>query len=180
MRPDLKAARQSVDTAKVNHDLAVANGSVDPTIGVDIGHQQTKDNSTPPLSTWYGVAASVPLRLFDRNQGEKLRTQLDIKRNEQLFDATRAQVISDVDSGYATVISTLALLRPYKATYLNQATRVRDTVTFSYQSGGASLIEFLQAQQEYRAVQVNYVNLVASFLNAVNQLDLAVGQEVFP
>jgi outer membrane protein, heavy metal efflux system len=180
MRPDLKAARQSVDQARVNHNLAVANGSVDPTIGVDVGHQLTKENSTPPLSTWYGVNASVPLRLFDRNQGEKLRTQLDIKRNEQLFDAVRVQVVSDVDSGYATVISTLALLRPYKATYLNQATRVRDTVTFSYQSGGASLIEFLQAEQEYRAVQVNYVNLVASFLNAVNQLNLAVGQEVFP
>jgi cobalt-zinc-cadmium efflux system outer membrane protein len=89
-------------------------------------------------------------------------------------------VLSDVDSGYTTVVSTLALLRPYKATYLDQATRIRDTMTFSYQSGGASLIEFLQAQQEYRAVQVSYVNLIAAFLNAINQLNLAVGREVIP
>jgi cobalt-zinc-cadmium efflux system outer membrane protein len=77
-------------------------------------------------------------------------------------------------------MSSVALLRPYKATYLDEATRVRDTVTFSYQSGGASLVEVLLAQQDYRAVRVAYVNLVAAFLNAVNQLNLAVGREVLP
>jgi outer membrane protein, heavy metal efflux system len=179
-RPDLKAASQAVDKANIDHRLAIANGSTDPTFGVDVGHQTTADNSTPPMSTWFGAGVSIPLRIFDRNQGEKLRTQLDIGRNQQLLNATRAQVQSDVESSYATVASTVALLRPYKATYLDEATRVRDTVTFSYQSGGASLIELLLAQQEYRAVRVAYVNLVGAFLNAVNQLNLAVGREVVP
>ena len=73
---------------------------------------------------------------------------------------------------------TIALLQPYRDTYLDQSTRVRDTMTFSYQNGGASLIDFLQARQDYRSVQIAYVNLIASYLNAVNQLNLAVGQEV--
>jgi outer membrane protein, heavy metal efflux system len=78
------------------------------------------------------------------------------------------------------VLSSVALLQPYRNTYLDQSTRVRDTLTFSYQNGGASLVDFLQAQQDYRSVQIAYVNLVASYLNAVNQLNLAVGQEVIP
>ena len=89
-------------------------------------------------------------------------------------------MLSDVDSAYAHVVSTVALLQPYKTTYLDQATRVRDTMTFSYQNGGASLIDFLQAQQEYRSVQIDYVNLVAAYLNAASQLNLAVGREVMP
>jgi cobalt-zinc-cadmium efflux system outer membrane protein len=182
MRPDLKAAIQAIDKAMTDHQLALANGSTDPTVGVDVGHAQPPESLSfnPPLSTWIGFNVTVPVRLFDRNQGEKLRTALDITRTQQLVEAARAQVFSDVDSAYATVTSTLALLRPYKATYLDEATRVRDTVTFSYQRGGASLIEFVQAQQEYRAVQVSYVNLIAAFLNAVGQLNLAVGQEVIP
>ena len=60
-------------------------------------------------------ASTIPLRIFDRNQGEKARTQLDIKRNERLVEANRAQVFSDVDSAYATLQSDLILLRPYKA-----------------------------------------------------------------
>jgi cobalt-zinc-cadmium efflux system outer membrane protein len=122
----------------------------------------------------------VPVRIFDRNQGEKLRTQIDISRNEKLTDAARLQVFGDVDTAHAAVISSVALLQPYRDRYLDQATRVRDTVTFSYQRGGASLLDFLQAQQEYRSVRVNYVNLIATFLNAVGQLNLAVGQEVIP
>ena len=181
-RPDLKAALETIDKANTDHRLAMANGSTDPVVGLDVGHAQPPASLSynPPLSTWFGLNVSVPLRVFDRNQGEKLRTELDVTKNERLVDATRAQVFSDVDSGYAVVMSTLALLQPYKTSYLDQATRVRDTMTFSYQRGGASLIDFLQAEQEYRAVQVSYVNLIAAFLNAVNQLNLAVGQEVIP
>jgi outer membrane protein, heavy metal efflux system len=170
-RPDLRAALQSIDKAKTDHRLAVANGSTDPTLGFDVGRN-------PPIDQYLGFSVSIPLRIFDRNQGEKKRTELDIERNEKLMEATRAQVFSDVDSAYATVTSTVTLLQPYKDHYLQQALRVRDTIAFSYEHGAASLLDFLNAQADYRSVQVNYLNLVASFLDAANQLNLAVGREV--
>jgi outer membrane protein, heavy metal efflux system len=177
-RPDLKAAVQAVDKAQTDHKLAVANGSTDPTLSAWYTHNSSNNN--PFGINTFGVSVSIPLRIFDRNQGEKLRTQLDITRNERLRDAAEAQVFSDVDSSYATLESTLALLRPYKAKYLQQSVRVRDTITFSYQHGGASLLDFLNAQAEYRSVQLNYVNLVGSYLTAAAQLNMAVGREVLP
>jgi outer membrane protein, heavy metal efflux system len=170
-RPDFRAALQSVDKAKTDHRLAVSMGSTDPTFGFDVARN-------PPIDQYFGVSVSIPLRIFDRNQGEKLRTQLDIDRNEKLVEATRAQVLSDVDSAYEAVTSAVILLRPYKERYLQQATRVRDTIGFSYQRGAASLLDFLNAQADYRSVQVNYLNLVASYLDAAGQLNLAVGREV--
>jgi cobalt-zinc-cadmium efflux system outer membrane protein len=175
-RPDLKAALQSVDKAKTDHRLAVANGSTDPTFSAWYTYNPSFNN--PFAHQTFGASVSIPLRIFDRNQGEKLRTQLDIGRNEKLMDATRAQVFSDVDSSYATVQSTLILLQPYKDKYLQQASRVRDTIAFSYEHGAASLLDFLNAQADYRSVQVNYLNLVASYLNAASQLNEAVGREV--
>ena len=174
-RPDLKAAVESVDKAKTDHKLALANGSTDPTWGVWYTHNSSNNN--PFGINTIGVSASFPLRIFDHNQGEKLRTQLDITRNERLRDAAEAGVLSDVDSNYATVESDLILLRPYKAKYLQQAVRVRDTITFSYQHGGASLLDFLNAQAEYRTVELSYVNLVGSYLTAAAQLNQAVGRE---
>ncbi len=170
-RPDLKAALQSVDKAKTDHRLAIANGSTDPIFGFDAGRN-------PPIDQYVGFSVNIPLRIFDRNQGEKKRAELDIERNEKLMQATRAQVFSDVDSAYATVTSTVTLLQPYKDRYLQQASRVRDTIAFSYEHGAASLLDFLNAQAGYRSVQVNYLNLVASYLDAANQLNLAVGREV--
>jgi cobalt-zinc-cadmium efflux system outer membrane protein len=170
-RPDLKAALQSVDKAKTDHKLAVANGSTDPTFGFDFGRN-------PPIDQYFGFSVNIPLRIFDRNQGEKQRTELDIGRNERLADAARAQVFSDVDSAFAMVNSNIILLQPYKDRYLKQAARIRDTISFSYEHGAASLLDFLNAQADYRSVQVNYLNLVASYLSAAGQLNLAVGREV--
>ena len=175
-RPDLKAAIEAVDKAQTDHKLAVANGSTDPTLGAWYTHNSSNNN--PFGINTLGVSVGIPLRIFDRNQGEKLRTQLDIRRQERLRDAAEARVLSDVDSSYATLDSTLNLLRPYKAKYLQQSVRVRDTITFSYQHGGASLLDFLNAQAEYRSVQLNYVNLVGSYLTAAAQLNMAVGREV--
>jgi outer membrane protein, heavy metal efflux system len=175
-RPDLKAAVEAVDKAQTDHKLAVANGSTDPTLSAWYSYNPSFNN--PFAHQTLGASIGIPLRIFDRNQGEKLRTQLDITRNERLRDAAEAQVYSDVDSSYATVESNLILLRPYKAKYLQQSVRVRDTITFSYQHGGASLLDFLNAQAEYRSVQLNYVNLVGSYLISASQLNLAVGREI--
>ncbi|MGB6384115.1 MAG: TolC family protein [Terriglobales bacterium] len=175
-RPDLKAALEAVDKAQSDHKLAEANGSTDPTWSAWYTHNSSNNN--PFAVNTIGVSVGIPLRIFDRNQGEKLRTQLDITRNERLRDAAEALVLSDVDSGYATLDSTVSLLQPYKAKYLQQATRVRDTIFFSYQHGGASLLDFLNAQSDYRTVQLNYVNLLGSYMTAAAQLNMAVGREV--
>jgi outer membrane protein, heavy metal efflux system len=170
-RPDLKAAVESIDKAKTDHRLAIANGSTDPTFGMDFARN-------PPIPVFIGVSVNIPLRIFDRNQGEKLKTQLDIAHNERLRDANVAQVFSDVDTAYATLESNLTLLEPYKTNYLQQAVEVRDTVSFAYQHGGASLLDFLQAQQDYRTIQLTYLNLIGSYLTSASQLNLAVGREV--
>ena len=175
-RPDLKAALQAVEKAKTDHRLAVANGSTDPTFSSWYTYNPSFNN--PNDHQTLGANVSIPLRIFDRNQGEKLRTQLDIDRSTNLAAAAKAQVFSDVDSAYATVTSTVTLLQPYKARYLEMALRVRDTIAFSYEHGAASLLDFLSAQAEYRTVQVNYLNLVASYMNAANHLNLATGREV--
>ena len=175
-RPDLRAAVQAIDKAKTDHHLAVANGSTDPTLSGWYTHNSSNNN--PFGINTAGLSISIPLRIFDRNQGEKLRTKLDIDRSDKLAQATRAQVFSDVDSSYATVESTVTLLQPYKDKYLEMASRVRDTIAFSYEHGSASLLDFLNAQADYRSVQVNYLNLVASYLDAANLLNQAVGREV--
>ena len=170
-RPDLRAAVEAVDKAKTDHRLAVANGSTDPTFGFDGG-------KNPPIEHYIGFSVEIPLRIFDRNQGEKLRTKLDIDKTAQALELQRTQVFSDVDSAYVTVESNIALLQPYKDRYLKIADRVRDTISFSYEHGAASLLDFLDAQKEYRDTQLNYLNLVGSYLTAASQLNQAVGREV--
>jgi cobalt-zinc-cadmium efflux system outer membrane protein len=175
-RPDLKAAVQNVQLATVTHDLAVANGSTDPTYSLWWTHNPSFNN--PYDNNTIGASVNIPLRIFDRNQGEKVKTQLDIGRNEDLRDAARAQVFNDVDSAYFTLVSSVNILKPYRDKYLKLATDVRDKMSFSYQNGGASLLDYLDAEKSYRDTRLAYLNLVGSYLTAAAQMNLAVGREV--
>jgi outer membrane protein, heavy metal efflux system len=175
-RPDLRAALQSVQQAATNHKLAIANGSTDPTYGAWYTYNSSTNNTY--ANQTLGFSVNVPLRIFDRNQGEKQRTLIDITKNQQLADATRAQMFNDVDSAYTQVNSNLILLRPYHDKYLAEALKVRDTVTYAWQHGGASLMDFLNAQSDYRNVQMAYLQLVGAYLTAAAQLNMAVGHEV--
>jgi outer membrane protein, heavy metal efflux system len=175
-RPDLNAAIQAVVKAKTDRSLAVANGSTDPTLSTWYSYNPSFNN--PFAHQTLGASVSIPLRFFDRNQGEKLRTQLDIRRNQDLYDAAKTQVLSDVDSAYSMLSSDLILLRPYKANYLQQAAWVRETARLSYEHGGASLLDFLSAESDYRNIQLSYLNLIGAYLTSAAQLNFAVGREV--
>jgi cobalt-zinc-cadmium efflux system outer membrane protein len=169
-RPDLIAAAQAVDKAATDHRLAISTGSSDPTFSVDAGRN-------PPIPVYIGGSVSIPIRIFDRNQGEKARTEIEIERTRRLQESVTSQVFSDVDSALNTLNGSLSLLRSYKTKYLDEAARVRDTISFAYQNGGASLLDFLNAQNEYRSIQLSYLSLVGSYFAAANQLNLAVGRE---
>jgi len=171
-RPDLQAAQIAMQKANVDHKLAWANGSTDPILGVE--YQRMQQYNT------LGLDFAIPLRIFDRNQGEKQRTQIEIQRAERVQEAVATSVLRDVDAAHAALASVVELLKPYRDHYLPEATEVRETISFSYSHGGASLLDFLDAQREYRDTQLNYRNLIASYLSAANQLNFTVGQEVIP
>jgi outer membrane protein, heavy metal efflux system len=177
-RPDLQAALQTIQQSFTNHKLAISNGSTDPTFGAWYTFNASDNN--PNGTNTLGISVSVPLRIFDRNQGEKKRTQIAIDQSQQASEAARAQVFSDVDTAYELVRSNVALLKPYKAKYNDQALRVRDTVSYAYLHGGASLMDFLNAQSDYRQVQLAYAQLLGAYLTAAGQLNLACGREVIP
>jgi len=170
-RPDLRVAAQTVELAKTNHQLAVANGSTDPTFALDFARN-------PPIPVYVGVSVTIPLRIFDRNQGEKARTAVEIGRSERAEDAAKAQVFSDVDSAYVTLLSTLNLLRPYREKYLKLAEDTRNSVEFSYRNGGASLLDYLDAEKAYRDTRLAYLNLIGTYMSAAAQMNMAVAREV--
>jgi outer membrane protein, heavy metal efflux system len=175
-RPDLKAAIQNVELAKAQHQLAVANGSTDPTFAG--WYTKNPSFSNPFDNQTFGFSISVPLRIFDRNQGEKEKTEIDIRRNQRLQDAASAQVFSDVDSAYVTMTSAIKLLESYKDTYMKLATSVRDTMSLAYRNGGSSLLDYLDAEKSYRDTRLAYLNLVGAYLTAAAQMNQAVGSEV--
>jgi cobalt-zinc-cadmium efflux system outer membrane protein len=189
-RPDLKSAETGRDKAAADVRLAKANAWPDPTIGVSYLHTGNEIPGPEWFQPFYPKAnssnamglgiASIPIPIFNRNQGEIARAQSEQVRSQLLADAARTQVIQDVESAYAAFASARDRLHMYEQTYLGFAKESLDIEEFSFHKGGASILDFLDAQRTYRATQLAYRQQLASYLNALAQLQTAAGVDVTP
>ena len=68
----------------------------------------------------------------------------------------------------------------YRSGYLDEAQQSRDISEYAYRHGAASLLDFLDAERSYRAVQLAYRQALASYLLALEQLRQAVGTRSLP
>ena len=93
-------------------------------------------------------------------------------------DAAEAEVFSDIDSAYWTLIQAINLLRPYKSKYLSLAEDNRNRIAIAFQNGGASLLDLLDAEKAFRDTRLAYLNLIGAYLTAAAQMNMAAGREV--
>ncbi len=170
-RPDLRAAVQAVAKARTDYQLAIANGSTDPTIGWDIARD-------PPMPAFYRLqhrrsrcGFSIETRAKKSGRGSTSGVM-----NGSWMPPRRKYSATSIPhmSRYRVILPCYTPINPISG---RSGTR-RETISFSYQHGEASLLDFLQAQQDYRSIQLGYLNLVGAYLTAAAQMSLAVGREV--
>lgn len=171
-RPDLKAAQTQVDVDTANAKLAVANGTADPTVEAD--YERTGHANT------FGANVNIPLRIFDRNQGEKERTRYEIESSRLALIAAQNQVLSDVDSAWAGYQTARTQSERYRSKYLAEAAHVRDNLEFSYRNGNSTLLDYLSALSDYRLVNLAALTAKLQLLLAIEQLSYAAHTEINP
>jgi cobalt-zinc-cadmium efflux system outer membrane protein len=171
-RPDLRAARQAVTAANSQYQLARANGKVDVTGTFNYDHV-----SATSAGSFFG---SFQVPIFNRNQGEIARTRYAITQAEELQLAASDQVMSDVTTAYEGVHDNDLVVSLYISGYLNEAKLSRDISEYAYKRGAASLLDYLDAERSYRAIQLAYRQSLAAYLLAVEQLREAVGTRSLP
>jgi cobalt-zinc-cadmium efflux system outer membrane protein len=171
-RPDLKAAQAQVDVNQAAVKLAIANGTADPTLEGDY-------ERSGPVNT-FGASINIPLRIFDRNQGEKQRTGYELESSRLALTASQNQVISDVETAWAAYTSAQAQAERYRSKYLAEAAHVRDNLEFSYRNGNSTLLDYLSALSDYRQVNLSSLNARLNLLLALEQLSYVTNTEIIP
>lgn len=171
-RPDYLAAMQSVQLADASVKMAYANGTVDPTLGGEYERAGIYNSA--------GFQVSIPLRIFDRNQGEKQRTKYAAESSRSAEIAVRNQVISDVSQAWAAYQSALNQASRYHGHYLDEATHVRDNLEYGYRHGGATLLDYLDALRDYRQTNLDALNADQQVWTSIDQLSYAAATEILP
>lgn len=171
-RPDYKAAELSVTSAQSQLQLAKANGKVDVTGTYNFSHVAGESTAS--------LFVSLPLPIFDRNQGEIARTRFALTQSQEQQQSANDTVVSDVENAYEAVKSNDEVVQLYTSGYLKQAQDSKDISEYAYKRGAASLLDFLDAERSYRATQLAYRQALASYMTALEQLKEAVGSRNLP
>jgi cobalt-zinc-cadmium efflux system outer membrane protein len=166
-RPDLRAAVLGVTAANSQYALAKANGKQDPTISANYSHANGISSVT-----W---SFSIPLAIFDRNQGNIAQTRIAIRQAEEQQKAANGQVLTDVKDAYEGLQEAAQIAQLLKSTYVDMAQRSRDISEYAYRRGALALLDFLDAERTYRQTELAYRQAVAAYLAALEQLRQAVG-----
>ena len=166
-RPDLKAARQGIIAARSQYEVQKTIAKPDVTVQANYSHVNAIN-----AVTFYG---SIPLPIFNRNQGQIEHTRIAITQAQEQEKAANGQTLTDVRDAYEALRVSDRVVQFYKSSYLDVAQKDRDIAEYAYQRGAVSLLDFLDAERNYRATQLAYRQALASYLLAAEQLRQAVG-----
>jgi cobalt-zinc-cadmium efflux system outer membrane protein len=175
-RPDFLALRADQARSQSELRLQLANGKIDYTLGAEFTRQSAHGFAGNTL----GFSFSVPLPVFNRNQGEIARAEREARQTEARIAALQASLDTDVSNAYLQYETSKRLLENIEANMLARAEGVRDTTQYSYQRGEASLVEFLDAQRAYNDVFQSYNEARANFARSLYLIDSVTGASVMP
>ena len=171
-RPDLLAAQLGVTAAQSQLSLAQANGKKDVTAQVNYTHVAAQNTAS--------LFASIQLPIFDRNQGEIARTRYAIAQSQELSSEQSSLVLTDVANSYEALRTDDQVVQIYQSGYLKQAQDSLEISRYAYQRGAGTLLDFLDAERSYRAIEFAYRQALASYMVALEQLRQAVGIRSLP
>ena len=175
-RPDLQAlkADQARSTADVR--LQIANGRIDYTVSAEY-HRQS---SSAISGNAYLFALSVPVPVFNRNQGEVARAQVQVTQAEARVRALEHDVSDEVSSVYAEYALARDTLANIEGRMLADARAVHGVTDYSYRRGEASLIELLDAQRAFDDTMRSYTDARAQFARSAYALDALTNGGIHP
>jgi cobalt-zinc-cadmium efflux system outer membrane protein len=171
-RPDYAAARFGVQVADTAYGLAKANGTADPTLEAEYDRSGTENSA--------GFSVNIPLRLFDRNQGNKETARFAAEASRFTEIAARNQVCSEVDQAWAGYTHSKRLSDRFTEHYLDESTDVLRIAQFAFEHGGIALIDYLDALRDARSTVSDALNAYQNTWIAIHQLAASSGTEVIP
>jgi cobalt-zinc-cadmium efflux system outer membrane protein len=172
-RPDYKLAQAQVNLSEANLKLQKA-------IGVpDITAQGVFDRNGSYIPNYSAVALSIPIGIFNRNQGSIKSAKLQVEAANQLLQQKQVIVQNDVFASYQKVLETNNLNTSLSSTFSTDFNTVLAGAQSNYEKKNLSLLEFVDLFESYKQSMIQYYSIKAQRYSAFEELNFNVGKNVF-
>lgn len=165
-RSDVMLVKSSIEQSSSNIKYQRSLSWPQPELGVIYNPQ----NSVPYL----GFFGTISIPIFDRNQGQIKKAEIQKAQAEQELQATRLQVQTDVSTAYRTYAVQKNNIQQYQR-ILQQSQQILDNVKYAYLRGGTTIIDFLDAQRNWYDTRLLYYDALQSYYQSYLQLLFVTG-----
>lgn len=170
-RPDLKSLEISVAKNRLNLDLKKKEGGLVPFLNLG-GEVRQKGNES-----YAGIFATVPIKVFDRNQGEILKAEEQYKKSILLVESKKRQIYSEINASRRELLSREELLINYESINLLEKNKeVQSKFRTAYVRGASNQVAFLEAEKNYISVLKGYYEQLYLYYNAIESFRAAIGK----
>ncbi len=170
-RTDIRVLRATEEEARTNTELQRSLATIDLNVSLDYLRSQE--------ITYYGTTVSIPLPLFNRNQGEIEKAAIREAETKAQTESALIQLRADVTNAWFDAANKQQALRTLGESVLGKSLDVRSAIEYAYRRGGTSLIDFLDAARTYNELRQSYVESLGDFAKSLVVLNAVVGKDVF-
>ncbi len=168
IRPDLLAAEAGLQKAEADLKLQKALRIPDPTLLVQYEHEPPDQPNT------LGVGFSFPLPLWNRNKGGIRAASAGLNQAAVQVEKVKALIAAEIATAEVAYSDASARWRRQRDFIVPKAAEIRQTITFAYEKGGASLLDLLLAERNDNEVRLATVQAAADTANAAAALKAAL------
>jgi cobalt-zinc-cadmium efflux system outer membrane protein len=153
-RYDLLSLERQIGAA--GHNLALAKAMRIPDVTLGVEWERFYPNYNPGL----GVGLSLPLPLFNRNQGEILRKTAEQKQLELQMEKVKRLIVTEIRQAINNYTTSVRIFQSYQTRKLEMDDLLMRTEK-SFTLGGITVLELLDTQKTYRDFNVKYNQALA-------------------
>ncbi|MFN8006818.1 MAG: TolC family protein [Terriglobia bacterium] len=168
-RPDLMAS--VFEQRRADTETLLQRAIRSPNITVGAGYKRNLNEN----SVVYGV--TIPLKIFNRNEGGIARAAAERDRVENLAISTTHGILLEIRKAYNAVEINRERVAYIEKESIKKADESQQIVTAAYRLGGIDLINLLDAERAYRETRRIYNQALYDYRMSLYELGSAIGLE---
>jgi outer membrane protein, heavy metal efflux system len=169
--PQAALARSDVAAARARVDLAMVERVPDVTL--DLFYRRIGASDTDA----FDVGVTIPLPLFDRQQGRIQAAKAEAREAEARARAARGDAVRRVREAHVNLTEALSHTRLVKEDILPRAETVLKAAEARHAAGDLSLADVLPIRRDYASVRLAYLDALREVMEAWGQLKLFLGKQ---
>ena len=165
-------ARWAVEMSKHQAAVQLARAEAVPDVEVEAGVRHFNDTD----DTAFVVGLSLPLPIFDRNQGGVLEAMYNLKKVQEERRAAEVRVRAALSATYLKLATAYAEATSLTREVLPAAKTAFDATREAFTQGKLGYLDVLDAQRTLIDIQSQQVDALASYHHALAEVESLIGQ----